>query len=536
MQAKETRYKNIVFRSRLEARWAVFFDTLGLIWDYEPEGYVLNNGASYLPDFFVHDVKGHVGNSRNGIYVEVKGELTSYDKQKISGFEYPIFVVGNIPDSTNVWKDVYRIHGEAEEYMYSENTFDHVMNPLWFARGSKGISLLRRSESVAKGFINWCEDACERARNYKFEFVDEGGSTNGNHNSSNRNAGNSGQSYQQSYGSFNDLYSQMMDGLFKAFDPQEMQKREAERKRKQNEFAASIPKVTVRRVREIFVSMPGISEYGLTERIVDSCGKQIIPAESTYSVSFDRAGKRLIIKYSYSTYKDFGSFSDSGELFSIYLTVNENSTPTTEAQEYDRLSHIVNNFMDLFKEEMTYETRKDENAYAVYLRNKERRRDVIKDAINKEKIEEREYAEFQERNNPYVAGVFYDRIKEEINENADNLKYKDELLKIHLAAGIKKDERFGYDDLSVQRYGCECVYIKQRHNCQMEGKYGKRYRLNVSRSFFEINVQADKELSHMQSVERITGIVSELNTILNNVKAKMKENETNSIQAASLRL
>jgi hypothetical protein len=36
---------------RTEARWAVFFDSLGLKWDYEAEGYVLPDGTWYLPDF-----------------------------------------------------------------------------------------------------------------------------------------------------------------------------------------------------------------------------------------------------------------------------------------------------------------------------------------------------------------------------------------------------------------------------------------------------------------------------------------------------
>lgn len=52
IQAIETRYKGYRFRSRLEARWAVFFDALGLKWEYEPEGYVLQNGECYLPDFY----------------------------------------------------------------------------------------------------------------------------------------------------------------------------------------------------------------------------------------------------------------------------------------------------------------------------------------------------------------------------------------------------------------------------------------------------------------------------------------------------
>jgi hypothetical protein len=53
MKAIETKWKGYSFRSRLEARWAVFFDTLGLEWDYESEGFHLPGGYRYLPGFKV---------------------------------------------------------------------------------------------------------------------------------------------------------------------------------------------------------------------------------------------------------------------------------------------------------------------------------------------------------------------------------------------------------------------------------------------------------------------------------------------------
>lgn len=54
-----------LFRSRLEARWAVFFTSLGLVWEYEPEGFDLD-GELYLPDFRVWDPQG------DPIWYEVK--------------------------------------------------------------------------------------------------------------------------------------------------------------------------------------------------------------------------------------------------------------------------------------------------------------------------------------------------------------------------------------------------------------------------------------------------------------------------------
>lgn len=62
IKALETRYAGCRFRSRLEARWAVFFDGLGIDWDYEPEGYKIGNCDRtapnyYLPDFYLPRTK-----------------------------------------------------------------------------------------------------------------------------------------------------------------------------------------------------------------------------------------------------------------------------------------------------------------------------------------------------------------------------------------------------------------------------------------------------------------------------------------------
>lgn len=48
----ETKYSGARFRSRLEARWACFFNSLGLLWEYEKEGFDMG-GRKYLPDFYL---------------------------------------------------------------------------------------------------------------------------------------------------------------------------------------------------------------------------------------------------------------------------------------------------------------------------------------------------------------------------------------------------------------------------------------------------------------------------------------------------
>lgn len=48
VHAIPTTYRNVSFRSRLEARWAVFFDHIGWAWEYEPLDL-----KGYIPDFII---------------------------------------------------------------------------------------------------------------------------------------------------------------------------------------------------------------------------------------------------------------------------------------------------------------------------------------------------------------------------------------------------------------------------------------------------------------------------------------------------
>jgi hypothetical protein len=73
-----TRYNGVNFRSRLEARWAAFFDLCGRRWAYEPfdiEG--------YIPDFMLY------GKVRNAL-VEIKPShlFDESSKQIVTGAAY----------------------------------------------------------------------------------------------------------------------------------------------------------------------------------------------------------------------------------------------------------------------------------------------------------------------------------------------------------------------------------------------------------------------------------------------------------------
>ena len=137
LKAINTEYKGYRFRSRLEARWAVFFDACGVEWEYEPEGYDLGDGIYYLPDFLLHDVAGRAGGD---LYVEVKGNMSDADAEKINRFisigaaeakdygkiQTAIFVVGKIPEGNSIDDIISFICTEAyqnrkEPYYYSIN-------------------------------------------------------------------------------------------------------------------------------------------------------------------------------------------------------------------------------------------------------------------------------------------------------------------------------------------------------------------------------------------------------------------------------
>lgn len=117
MKAIETEYKGYRFRSRLEARWAVFFDACNVKWEYEPEGFDLGDGLYYLPDFLLHDVwiRNFI---KTDLWIEVKGLMTEIDAKKIIKFVYsqiyirnrslhhfdnPILIVTNIPEGNDLF-------------------------------------------------------------------------------------------------------------------------------------------------------------------------------------------------------------------------------------------------------------------------------------------------------------------------------------------------------------------------------------------------------------------------------------------------
>lgn len=97
IQAIQTLYKGYRFRSRLEARWAVFFDSLAIAYTYEPEGYELPSGR-YLPDFWLPSL---------GCWVEIKPEMPTVEERQLceelaEGLGKAIVIAVGVPGSESL--------------------------------------------------------------------------------------------------------------------------------------------------------------------------------------------------------------------------------------------------------------------------------------------------------------------------------------------------------------------------------------------------------------------------------------------------
>lgn len=148
LRSLPTYYKGITFRSRLEARWAIVFDQLGIRWEYEPEAFEIYRRSFtcdlvplkfvYLPDFYLPDYDH---------YVEVKGNLSFGDYFKLlatvhqlstpnSGRMWdidnqdgrPLMVLGNLSNGNHYPKPVFLFNHKGLIYAFYDKESIHEFN------------------------------------------------------------------------------------------------------------------------------------------------------------------------------------------------------------------------------------------------------------------------------------------------------------------------------------------------------------------------------------------------------------------------
>lgn len=110
LMAIETSYKGFRFRSRLEARWAIYFDAVEMPWQYELEGYNLGELGLYLPDFWLVD---------ESMFAEVKAkDLTVIEQNRCRALAkqsgYPVIMLVGPPEPKPYRGE--KPDGQLEEY------------------------------------------------------------------------------------------------------------------------------------------------------------------------------------------------------------------------------------------------------------------------------------------------------------------------------------------------------------------------------------------------------------------------------------
>lgn len=135
MKAIETVYNGYRFRSRLEARWAVFFDELGIEYRYEFEGYNLN-GIRYLPDFWFPEQEFFP----EGAWIEIKGQPpTLEEKEKAlmlaTETDKPVYIFyGNIgmkPEYNCIVLPKIEVHAVPIEHIFDIRPINYyTVNPI----------------------------------------------------------------------------------------------------------------------------------------------------------------------------------------------------------------------------------------------------------------------------------------------------------------------------------------------------------------------------------------------------------------------
>lgn len=190
IKAIETEYNGYRFRSRLEARWAVFFDALGVKYEYEPEGFELPSGKRYLPDFRVkcYGKRGDYKSDPFDLYIEVKGKMTQDDADRINefaGVSYgddfhvrvanPTLIVGDIPPEGGCFDSCktgpYDKMDGIDIYPFNYETIDGDHFAAYPAAHDKKFYLWGDDSNYINGCdVKAVEEAYSIARQARFEF------------------------------------------------------------------------------------------------------------------------------------------------------------------------------------------------------------------------------------------------------------------------------------------------------------------------------------------------------------------------------
>ena len=104
----KTEYKGVVFKSRLEAKWAKFFDSNGIEWEYESVRFK-SGAVRYTPDFALFGRRIYVEIKPSMSYAEPKENFGMYLCQRL----YPTLQVYGNPQKHVVMFPIFQKFSDA---------------------------------------------------------------------------------------------------------------------------------------------------------------------------------------------------------------------------------------------------------------------------------------------------------------------------------------------------------------------------------------------------------------------------------------
>lgn len=167
----ETEYNGYLFRSKLEAQWAVVFDCLEIRYEYEPEGFELEDRTRYLPDFYFPDwdTYGEVKPDRPGALEELVSKSFKFVE---NGMIERLIILPNIPAATKkdpVWWVPLIVKDPFVPFPDNVFPFINLMAArAAFDKGAIRMDMVYAAEQIKKGF-----DAAYFCDNIK-KYIDTG--------------------------------------------------------------------------------------------------------------------------------------------------------------------------------------------------------------------------------------------------------------------------------------------------------------------------------------------------------------------------
>jgi hypothetical protein len=168
----ETQYKGYRFRSRLEARWAVFFDAAEIQWQYELEGFELPSGR-YLPDFWIPAAT--TARPKGGYWIDIKPLAESESDKQVAADKLVELSRGTGCNSVMLCGDP----GECHVYwFYAENDAWHMIDSRGRAtlpQHEQQLIIMRHVVHLLKDSgADKVRDAIHASRSARFEFGESG--------------------------------------------------------------------------------------------------------------------------------------------------------------------------------------------------------------------------------------------------------------------------------------------------------------------------------------------------------------------------